>query len=90
MVISLKKAGWTGADIQQHVKDLKTHGIEELDRFAGGELRPLKGRAIYPVLLEMTALRLAMHRTRAGSLRVAPTECPHGYRMSACNTCTRR
>ena len=69
---------------------LKTEGLEALDRFSGGELSRLQGRPLYPPLLEATAIRYTLHRTeREGNLAsaAAPSECPHGYRMTMCNTC---
>lgn len=91
MVHALKRAGWTGEDIKQHVTDLKTSeaGFAELDTFSGGELSKMAGRPSYPLMLELTALRFAMHKTQAGGARAVPPECPHGFRMMQCNRCRR-
>ncbi len=90
MVANLKRAGWTGADLKTYVASAKRENFRALDSFSGGELTALKGSSLYPLMLEATALRYAMHTTdAAGSSRLAPSECPHGFRMVACNACLR-
>ena len=90
MVANLRRAGWTGADIKEYVAKSKRENLGGLDDFAGGGLKKLKGSTLYPVLLEATALRYAMHITSAEALtRLAPPECPHGFRMTRCNACLR-
>lgn len=88
MVNRLKRAGWTGEDLKEQTRILKTEGLSELERFAGGELR--KGTPLYPLLLEATAIRYTLHKTEREANLVsvaAPSECPHGFRMVACNSC---
>ena len=90
MVNSLKRSGWTGADLKEYTEQSKRENFGELDRFAGGGLSEAKGLPVYSMLLELTALRHAMHTTNAGeagTLKAVPSECPHGFRMVACNTC---
>ncbi len=92
MVANLKTAGWTGADLKSYVASAKRENFQALDSFAGGELSALKGSSLYPLMLEATALRYAMHTTdasEAGASRLAPSECPHGFRMTQCNACLR-
>ena len=88
MVVSLKRAGWTGADLKSYVEQSKRENFIELDTFTAGELSKLKGFPLFPTMLEATALRYAMHTTNAGgTFRAVPSECPHGFRMVACNSC---
>jgi len=90
MVNRLKRAGWTGADLKAHTTLLKKEGFAELDRFSGGELTRRGRSPLYLLMLEATALRYTIHRTEVdGGMdkAAAPPECPHGFRMTACNAC---
>lgn len=88
MAASLKKSGWTGTDLKQYINQSKHENFAALDEFAGGALSEIRGTPLYPVLLEATALRHAMHMTNITSgLKLVPVECPHGFRMVACNKC---
>jgi len=56
--------GWTGEDLKAHTTFLKEHRLQELNRFAGGELTKLEGSSLYPLMLEATALRYVLGDVR--------------------------
>lgn len=83
----LRDDGWTGPDIQAYRERLERENFDALDRFAGGGLSELRGTPIFKTLLSASALRYAMEETKAGGAVDMPSECPHGFRMVACNRC---
>lgn len=65
MVVKLYRRGWTGEQVREFTEDLKGDGIEVLERFAGGALAEIKGTPLYPVMLELTAIRYALWTTES-------------------------
>lgn len=89
MVAALKRKGWTGTDIAEHVGILKEHRLKDLDGFAGGQLSRLEGTPLYAVMLEMTALRYMLGGDHGSDGDKAQVYCMHGYAQAVCNSCLR-
>lgn len=82
----LRRAGWAKDDLRYHVVNLKRHRFRELDAFAGGELTKLEGTPLYEVMVEATALRVALGNDAVEDNSFIPT-CPHGFQQIRCNRC---
>ena len=90
MFVRLYEAGWTGERLKTMIDALKTDSFDDLDQFAGGELTRAKGSALYPALLEATALRyvLSQSESRGEVKSMAVRSCTHGF-VGYCNQCLR-
>ena len=89
MVAALRSEGWTGEDLARYVRARRQHDFSSLDAFAGGELSKIEDPELRGVMEELTAIKMAMEDTGAKIAQRAVPQCPHGFRMSACQDCAR-
>ena len=66
MTAALFKAGWSGEELKDFVEIHKGEGFATLDRFSGGSLSEMKGTPLFSVMLEITAIRYALEKTKPG------------------------
>ena len=69
----LFRAGWSGEEVKEFVAFHKgsADGMKLLDHFAGGALSEMEGTPLHPIMVELTALRYALEKTRPGHGRGA-------------------
>lgn len=60
----LFRMGWTGADLKEFVDRHKREHMNLLEHFSGGALAEQEGTPLYPLMVEVTALRYALEKTK--------------------------